>query len=83
MRLDDVRFGSKADIDDHSGDVRFTPKSSHRRHSPNVCFVPIADITGLLYSITSSARSSIDGGTSRPSALAVLRLSTISNLAGA
>ena len=24
-----VRFGSKADIDDHSGDVRFTPKSRH------------------------------------------------------
>jgi hypothetical protein len=24
-----VRFGSKADIDDQSGDVRFTPKSGH------------------------------------------------------
>jgi hypothetical protein len=35
------------------------------------------------YSITSSARSSIDTGTSRSSALAVLRLSDISNLTGA
>jgi hypothetical protein len=25
----DVCFGSKADIDDRSGDVRFTPKSGH------------------------------------------------------
>jgi len=24
-----VRFGSKADIDDRAGDVRFTPKSRH------------------------------------------------------
>ena len=36
-----------------------------------------------LYSITSSARASSDGGTSRPSALAVLRLITSSYLVGA
>ncbi len=36
-----------------------------------------------LYSITSSARASRVGGTSRPSALAVLRLITSSNLVGA
>ena len=35
------------------------------------------------YSITSSARASSDGGTSRPSALAVLRLITSSYLVGA
>jgi len=35
-----------------------------------------------LHSITSSARSKIDGGTVRPSALAVLRFTTISNLVG-
>ena len=35
------------------------------------------------HSITSSARASSDGGTSRPSALAVLRLMTNSNLVGA
>jgi hypothetical protein len=34
------------------------------------------------YSITSSARSIIDGGTARPSAVAVLRFTTISNLVG-
>jgi hypothetical protein len=34
------------------------------------------------HSITSSARSRIDGGTARPSAVAVLRLTTISNLGG-
>jgi putative ABC transport system substrate-binding protein len=34
------------------------------------------------HSITSSARSRIDGGTARPSALAVLRFTTISNLVG-
>src|SRR5215207_9447375 len=35
------------------------------------------------YSITSSARASREGGTSRPSALAVLRLITVSYLVGA
>jgi len=40
--------------------------------------VPKTDITSI-YSITSSARSMIDGGTARPSALAVLRFTTISN----
>src|SRR5262249_29052502 len=35
------------------------------------------------HSITSSARTSSDGGTSRPSALAVLRLRTVSYLVGA
>ena len=35
------------------------------------------------HSITSSARASSDGGTSRPSALAVLRLITSSNFVGA
>jgi hypothetical protein len=35
-----------------------------------------------IYSITSSARASSVGGTSRPSALAVLRLITSSNLVG-
>src|SRR6516165_7322388 len=36
-----------------------------------------------LHSITSSARTSNDDGTSRPSALAVLRLRTVSYLVGA
>src|SRR6187455_31667 len=36
----------------------------------------------LCYSITSSARASIDGGKARPRALAVLRFTMKSNLAG-
>ena len=43
---------------------------------------PGARVCGTLYSITSSARSRIDGGTARPSALAVLRFRTISNFVG-
>src|SRR5215471_10438868 len=46
----------------------------------NVCFGPIADIA---YSITSSARESMDGGTVRPRALAVFRLNRSSFLVGA
>jgi hypothetical protein len=38
--------------------------------------------SGRRYSITSSTRSIIDGGTARPSAVAVLRFTTISNLVG-
>ena len=38
--------------------------------------------TAAHYSITSSARTSNDGGTVRPSALAVFRLITSSNLVG-
>ena len=39
-------------------------------------------LRAFLYSITSSARTRIDRGTSRPSALAVLRFTAISNLVG-
>src|SRR5262249_43679103 len=49
--------------------------------SRHVRFVPEADI-GLVYSITSSARTSSVGGTSRPIALAVLRLRNIWRLVG-
>ena len=37
---------------------------------------------GVAYSITSSARDRIDGGTVRPSAFAVLTLMTSSNVVG-
>src|SRR6516162_7673714 len=47
------------------------------RHRQSNCFA-----LRNLYSITSSARSKIDCGTVRPSALAVLRLTTISNFVG-
>ena len=57
----------KADMDHHGRDVRFVPKADM---APG-------------HSITSSARESTDGGTVRPSALAVFRLITVSNLVGA
>ena len=47
----------------------------------DVRFVPIADI-GRLYSITSFARSRNASGIVKPSALAVVRLTTRSNLVG-
>ena len=46
-----------------------------------VRLVPISNIAPA-HSITSSARASSDGGTSRPSAFAALRLMTSSNLVG-
>ena len=42
----------------------------------------LATIDGRDHSITSSARSIIDGGMARPSAVAVLRFTTISNFFG-
>jgi hypothetical protein len=75
-----VRFGSKADIPQCNCHVRFTPKSRHQLTSLECPLRPIADIT--LYSITSSARESTASGIVRPSAFAVLRLMTNSNLTG-
>src|SRR5262249_51150523 len=79
-----VRFGSKADIHPPSADVRFTPES---RHQLGTLGCPLCAKSGHMhhsidhcYSISSSARPSSDIGTVRPSALAVLRLMTSSNL---
>src|SRR6516165_4238195 len=58
------------------------PKADIRRRECDVRFVPKADIRSP-YPITSSARARRDGGTARPSALAVLRLITSSYLVGA
>jgi hypothetical protein len=76
----------KADICSATRHVCFTPKSGHwQRTTP----CPLCAKSGLmhrskqhLYSITSSARVSSEGGTSRPSVFAVLRLITNSNLVG-
>jgi hypothetical protein len=73
-----------------SGDVRCTtalpPKAEVHPRSCYVAFVPQGDICSAarnpVYSITSSARASSDGGTSRPSTLAVVKLMTRSNLVG-
>ena len=43
---------------------------------------PAGDELAAVHSMTSSARARIDGGTVRPSALAVLRLTTSSNVVG-
>ena len=73
-----VRFGSKADIAARLSDTRFTPKSGHWRA---IVGCPLCVISGLMrcskkhcYSITSSAIWWSCSGTSRPNALAVLRL---------
>src|SRR5262245_47296265 len=43
---------------------------------------PTRSCHSLVYSMTSSARARIEGGTVRPSVSAVLRLTTSSNLSG-
>src|SRR5262245_46420070 len=54
-----------------------------RRQRPGDCTAEQRDERAPPHSITSSARASSIGGTSRPSALAVLRLTISSNLVGA
>jgi hypothetical protein len=84
--LDDVRFGSKADMGLSLIDVRFTPKSGHRSARWQC---PLCANSGLMhcskerrYSITSSAVASNLSGMLSPSALAVLRLMISSNFVG-
>src|SRR5262249_49610942 len=74
-------------VDSLVGEVREQDVGRHR-FSP--CYVRIFPFrihvrlsVAALHSITSSARASSDGGTSTPSALAVLRLITSSYLIGA
>ena len=59
---------------------RFAPKSGHCATESACPFR--ANNGSQSHSITSSARASSDGGTSRPSAFAALRLMTSSNLVG-
>src|SRR5215831_10429655 len=67
--------------------VRFTLKADEYQMVSMGPLCPISDRTQrskkYRYSITSSARTSSVGGTSRPSALAVFRLMTSWNLTGA
>jgi hypothetical protein len=62
------------------GRARQQSMSASLRKRPKCCVA--AKMKQHRYSITSSARASSVGGTSRPSALAVLRLISISNLVG-
>jgi hypothetical protein len=87
-----VRSGSIADpltnlIDNfgrastfHQAHVRFTPKSGHVQRT-SLCLLWAKSGHSAIHSIISSATSCMEAGTERPSALAVLRLMTSSNLA--
>ncbi len=61
--------------------VRFTPNSGHVRCN-YVCLLWANSGHSAIHSITSSASSKNNSGGERPSALAVLRLITSSNLTG-
>src|SRR4030095_2090519 len=77
----DVRFGSKADTSQCNRHVCFAPESGHVRCNLGC---PLWANSGHLtfHSITSSASSKNDSRIDRPSALAVLRVTTSSNLSG-
>ena len=75
-----VAYGSKADMTALSRDVRFTPKADTDQSALNVRKVPEADIDLIYYSITLVASASIGAGIAIPSAFAVFRLMTNSNL---
>jgi transposase len=76
-----VGVGPKGSICRESGPPSRAAITSATRHAH---FVPIPAVSrcSKSYSITSSARSRNDSGTVRPSALAVVRLMTSSNLVG-
>ena len=80
--LADVRFGSLGDMAPVIRCPLYPRKRTSERLGRDVRFVPQAAVDRL-YSITSSARTSSDGGTERPSALAVLRFSLVSYFVGA
>ena len=75
-----IAFDLLADIDGRS--LTHLPLRE-RRQRPRRRAAEQRDEIEALHSITSSARASSEGGTSRPSALAALRLTTSSNLTGA
>src|SRR5215468_1052749 len=78
--------GQKQTYAAHNGMSALHPIADMCGAATNVRYGPKADSCSAakfhFYSITSSARASSDGGTVRPSALAVLRLITSSNLVG-
>src|SRR5205814_267880 len=81
----DARFGSLGDLAARFGYVRFIPGSGHQ--APVLgCPLSANRVTSHCgknrYSITSSARATNCGGKARASVLAVLRLTTNSNLVG-
>ena len=77
-RATNVRFGSLADIRRAQWMSALPPKADMCSALSDVGFVPKADMRR--YSITSSAMARMPDGMAKPSALAVLRLMTSSNL---
>ena len=75
-------FGQKRASGGRLEEVRFPPESGHSRDSFRTSALCQSRTFGDGYSITSSARTSSDGDTCRPSAMAVLRLRTNSKRVG-
>jgi len=79
-------LGQKRTLDNVAPMSALPPKADIAERDHNVCFVPIADKVRRnkrrRYSITSSQSSKNDSRGDRPSALAVFRLTTSSNLIG-
>ena len=73
-------LGQKQTFAPQKGMSASPPKADMCSATQHVRFVPIADIA--TYSITSSAFARKAGGMLRPSALAVIKLMTRSNLVG-
>jgi hypothetical protein len=86
MRLGGVRVGSIVSARPPLTSSGLRPTADIRHQGRHFRKVPIRDSCTAanqhLYSMTSSARMSSDGGTVRPSAFAVLRLILSSNLVG-
>ena len=77
----DVGYGSNSEVGARNRDVRFSPDSDQ---TADIAGGPFRAKTGSgqPHSITSSARTRIDGGIVKPSALAVFRFTPSSNLVG-
>src|SRR5262249_54784766 len=73
-----VRFGSKADISECPSDVCFTPNSGHWL-SGSRCPLCAKSRHQPTHSMTSSARTSNEGGMLSPRAFAVVRFISNSN----
>ena len=80
LRQDNVRFGSKADMLQRKSMSALPPKRTCAVQSG----CPLSAKSGhrFPYSITSSARSRVDAGMTRPSSFAVFKFKTNSNLVG-
>src|SRR4029453_15673220 len=80
-------MGQNAKYSERADNFRFAPINGHHQaRTPcrkSAIFGLMRRSKRHLYSITLSARPSSEGGTARPSALAVLRLTIDSNFVGA